>query len=329
MLRKQASRLQGYDMNDKIKVAVIGVGYLGEHHARIYSSMNDVVLVGVVDANKSRADEIAAKYSTRAFYDYRELPGDVQAVSIAVPTVLHHSVSLDCIKHNIDVLIEKPVTTTVDEADSLIKEARERSVLLQVGHIERFNSAYKHLLNYIGRPGFIETHRLGPYVGRGIDVDVILDLMIHDIDIILSIVRSDVVDVRALGVPVLTNNIDMANARLEFSNGCVANLTASRVSRERVRKIRIFQADTYITIDYAQQSMGIYRRIIENNIPKITGEDTKLEKEEPLSSELASFINAVRNRSTPEVSGEDGREALRIAIRIREDAEKRLSSIQS
>ena len=291
--------------------------------------MNDVVLVGVVDANQARADEIAAKYSTKAYYDYRELPGDVQAVSIAVPTVLHHSVSLDCIKHNIDVLIEKPVTTTVDEADSLIKEARERSVLLQVGHIERFNSAYKNLLNYVGRPGFIETHRLGPYVGRGIDVDVILDLMIHDIDIILSIVKSDVVDVRASGVPVLTNNIDLANARLEFSNGCVANLTASRVSRERVRKIRIFQANTYITVDYAQQSMGIYRRIIENNIPKITGEDTKLEKEEPLLSELASFINAVRNRSTPAVTGEDGREALRIAISIREDAEKRLSSIQN
>ena len=318
-----------FRVNETTKVAVIGVGYLGEHHARIYSSMNDVVLVGVVDANQARADEIAAKYSTKAYYDYRELPGDVQAVSIAVPTVLHHSVSLDCIKHNIDVLIEKPVTTAVDEADSLIKEARERSVLLQVGHIERFNSAYKNLLNYVGRPGFIETHRLGPYVGRGIDVDVILDLMIHDIDIILSIVKSDVVDVRASGVPVLTNNIDLANARLEFSNGCVANLTASRVSRERVRKIRIFQANTYITVDYAQQSMGIYRRIIENNIPKITGEDTKLEKEEPLLSELASFINAVRNRSTPAVTGEDGREALRIAISIREDAEKRLSSIQN
>ncbi len=315
-------------MIEKTKVAVIGVGYLGEHHARIYSSMNDVVLVGVVDANRARADEIAAKYSTRAYYDYRELPGDVQAVSIAVPTSLHHSVSLDFIRHNIDVLIEKPVTTTVEEADTLINEARERGVLLQVGHIERFNSAYKSLQNHIGRPGFIETHRLGPYVGRGIDVDVILDLMIHDIDIILSIVKSEVVDVRALGVPVLTNSIDMANARLEFSNGCVANLTASRVSRERVRKIRIFQADTYITIDYAHQSMGIYRRVLENNIPKITGEDTTLEKGEPLSSELASFINAVRNRSTPAVSGEDGREALRIAIMIREDAEKRLASTQ-
>ncbi len=313
-------------VNNKIKVAVIGVGYLGEHHARIYSSMNDVVLVGVVDTNKERAAEIAAKYSTRAFHDYRELPGDVQAVSIAVPTVLHHSVALEFIRHHIDVLIEKPVTTTVDEADNLINEARERRVLFQVGHIERFNTAYKNMQGYIVKPGFIETHRLGPYVGRGIDVDVILDLMIHDIDIILSIVRSDVVDVKAIGVPVLTNSIDMANARLEFASGCVANLTASRVSRERVRKIRIFQADTYITLDYAQQSMGIYRRTFENNTAKITGEDTKLEREEPLSAELTAFIQAVRNRSTPAVSGEDGREALRIAIKIREDAEKRLSA---
>ncbi len=317
-----------FRMNDKTKVAVIGVGYLGEHHARIYSAMNDVELVGVADANRDRANEIAAKYSTKAYYDYRELPGDVQAVSIVVPTILHYPVALDFIRHNIDVLIEKPITTTVDEADNLIKESRENGVILQVGHIERFNTAYKNMQNYIGRPRFIETHRLGPYVGRGIDVDVILDLMIHDIDIILSIVRSDVADVKAIGVPVLTNHIDIANARLEFSNGCIANITASRVSRERIRKIRIFQPDTYITLDYGQQSMGIYRRIIENDIARITGEDIKLEKEEPLSAELAAFVNAVRMRSAPAVSGEDGREALRIAIKIREDAEKRLSASQ-
>ena len=312
----------------KIKVAVIGVGYLGEHHARIYSSMNDVELVGVVDTNKDRANEMAAKYSTRAYYDYRELQGDVQAVSIAVPTILHYPVALEFIKHNIDILLEKPVTTTVDEADILIKEARERGVLLQVGHIERFNTAYRNMQKYIGRPRFIETHRLGPYVGRGIDVDVILDLMIHDIDIILSIVRSDVVDIKAIGVPVLTNHIDIANARLEFASGCIANITASRVSRERIRKIRIFQPDTYITLDYGQQSMGIYRRIIENNTARVISEDIKLEKEEPLSAELAAFVNSVRKRSAPEVSGEDGRDALRIAIKIREDAEKRLASDQ-
>lgn len=315
-------------MNNKIKVAVIGVGYLGEHHARIYSAMNDIVLVGVADANRDRADEIAAKYSTKAYYDYRELPGDVQAVSIVVPTILHYPVALDFIRHNVDVLIEKPITTTVDEAENLIKEARENGVILQVGHIERFNTAYKNMMNYIRRPRFIETHRLGPYVGRGIDVDVILDLMIHDIDIILSIVRSDVADVKAIGVPVLTNHIDIANARLEFSNGCIANITASRVSRERIRKIRIFQPDTYITLDYGQQSMGIYRRIIENDTARITSEDIKLEKEEPLSAELAAFVNAVRMRSAPVVSGEDGREALRIAIKIREDAERRLASTQ-
>ncbi len=313
----------------KTKVAVIGAGYLGEHHARIYSSMDNVVLAGVVDTNRARAEEIAGKYSTKAYYDYRDLPGDIKAVSIVVPTVYHHKVALDFIRKNIDVLIEKPVTNTIDEADDLIKEARERNVLLQVGHIERFNSAYKNLQKQIGKPGFIETQRLGPYVGRGIDVDVILDLMIHDIDIILSIVRSEVVDVKAIGVPVLTSSIDLANARLEFSGGCVANLTASRVSRERVRKIRVFQADTYITLDYAQQSMGIFRRIMENNTARITGEDIRLEKEEPLSAELAAFVNAVRGRSTPAVSGEDGREALRIAIRIREDAERRLAASQT
>ena len=308
----------------KIKVAVIGVGYLGEHHARIYSSMSNIELAGVVDINKERADDVASKYSTKAFYDYRELIGKVQAVSIAVPTILHYQVALDFIRHNVDVLIEKPVTTSVEEADCLIKEAKERGVLIQVGHVERFNTAFKNMCRYINMPRFIETHRLGPYVGRGIDVDVILDLMIHDIDIILSIAKSDLVDLRAVGVPVLTNHIDIANARLEFANGCTANITASRVSRDRIRKIRIFQPDTYISLDYGQQSMGIYKRVIENNRPRIIGEDIKLEKEEPLSAELEAFAEVVRERSAPVVSCEDGREALSVAIKIREDAERRL-----
>ncbi|MBI5756446.1 MAG: Gfo/Idh/MocA family oxidoreductase [Nitrospirae bacterium] len=308
----------------KIKVAVIGVGYLGEHHARIYSSMSNIELAGVVDINKERADDVASKYSTKAFYEYRKLFGNVQAVSIAVPTILHYPVALDFIRHNIDVLIEKPVTTSVEEADSLIKEAKERGVLIQVGHVERFNTAFITMQRYLHIPRFIETHRLGPYVGRGIDVDVILDLMIHDIDIILSIVKSDLVDLRAVGVPVLTNHIDIANARLEFANGCTANITASRVSRDRIRKIRIFQPDTYISLDYGQQSMGIYKRVIENNRPRIIGEDIKLEKEEPLSAELEAFVESVRKRSVPVVSCEDGREALSVAIKIREDAERRL-----
>lgn len=309
---------------DKIKIAVIGVGYLGEHHARIYSSMPDVELVGVVDIDKDKADHVAAKYSTTPFYDHRELLGRVRAASIAVPTVLHHSIALDFIREGTDVLIEKPVTTTIAEADSLSREAAERGVLIQVGHIERFNPAFRIMESRLQNPRFIESHRLGPYVGRGIDVDVILDLMIHDIDIILSIVKSDLVDIRAVGVPVLTNHIDIANARLEFANGCIADITASRVSREKMRKIRIFQPDVYLSLDYGEQSLAVYRRIIENGSPRITGEEIKPEKGEPLLSELRSFIAAVRDRSEPAVSCHDGREALRVALKIIEDAKKRI-----
>lgn len=194
-------------MNNKIKVAVIGVGYLGEHHARIYSTMNNVDLAGVVDIDREKADRIADRYSTKAFYDYKELFDKVNAVSIAVPTILHYPVALDFIRHNIDVLIEKPITTTIGEADNLIDEAEKRGVLIQVGHIERFNKAFRAMSGYIKDPRFIESHRIGPYVGRGIDVDVILDLMIHDIDTILAIVKSDLVDLRAIGVPVLTGHM--------------------------------------------------------------------------------------------------------------------------
>ncbi len=309
--------------NHKIKVGVVGVGYLGEHHARIYSSMDQVDLVGVADIDAGRADHIAAKYKTKAFHDYKELFGKVSAVSIAAPTVLHHPVALDFIRQNTDVLIEKPVTTTVEEAESLIREAANRNVLIQVGHIERFNTAFRTMCTYLHHPRFIEAHRIGPYVGRGIDVDVILDLMIHDIDIILAIVKSELVDLRAVGVPVLTNHIDIANVRLEFANGCIANLTASRVSREKMRKIRIFQADTYISLDYGRQSMAIFRRIMENGLPKIVSEEIRLESEEPLQVELTAFIDAVKNRTQPLVTGLDGIEALKIALRIIEDAKKR------
>ncbi len=311
-------------ISNKIKVAVIGVGYLGEHHARIYSSMDNAELVGVVDIIKERADNVAAKYSTRAFYNHKELFDEVQAVSIAVPTVLHYPIALDFITHHIDVLIEKPVTTTIAEADSLIEEATKRGVLIQVGHVERFNNAFITMCRYIEKPGFIESHRLGPYVGRGIDVDVILDLMIHDIDIILYMVKSEVTDLRAIGVPVLTNYIDIANVRLEFANGCIANITASRVSREKMRKMRLFQPHTYISIDYGQQSIAIYRRIMEDDAPKIVGEEIRLDKEEPLRAELEAFIEAVKNRSKPLVTVMDGREALKIALCVIEDARKRL-----
>jgi len=248
------------DAENKIRVAVVGVGYLGEHHARIYSSMNDVELIGVADENRERADDIANKYETRPFYNYRELFDRVEAVSIAAPTTLHYQIALDFISRNIDVLIEKPITTTIDQADSLINEAEKNGVLVQAGHVERFNKAFSAMKKYVTNPRFIESHRMGPYVGRGIDVDVVLDLMIHDIDIILSLVKSKLNDIRAIGVPVLTNHIDIANARLEFDNGCIANVTASRVSKDKMRKIRIFQPDTYVSIDYGRQSMAVFSR---------------------------------------------------------------------
>lgn len=311
-------------IDNKIRVGVVGVGYLGSHHARIYSAMNDVELVGVADENKDRADEIAGRYNTTAFYDYRDLLNRVQAVSIATPTTLHYPVTLDFIRHGIDVLIEKPITASIDEADSLINEAEGKGVHIEVGHIERFNKAFIAMNKYVNNPRFIESHRMGPYVGRGIDVDVILDLMIHDIDIILSVVKSDINDIRATGVPVLTNNIDIANARIEFDNGCIANVTASRVSKDKMRKIRIFQPDMYLSLDYGQQSMAIYRKIIKDGSPAITGEEIRLEREEPLFAELTSFIAAIRNKSKPVVSGIDGRKALSAALKILEDARKRL-----
>lgn len=312
-------------MNSKLKVAVIGVGYLGEHHARIYSSMEGVELVGVVDTDKERADSIAEKYHTKAFYNYKDLLGKVRAVSIVSPTSLHYQIAIDFIRFNTDVLIEKPITTTVSQADSLIVESESRGVLIQTGHIERFNPAFRIMSEYVKNPRFIESHRTGPFVGRATDVNVILDLMIHDIDIILSLVKADVTDIRAAGAPVLTDHIDIANARIEFSNGCVANLTASRVSKEKMRKTRIFQPDSYLSLDYADQCLTMYRRIMEDDSPKIIEDKITPEKEEPLVAELKSFINAVNKGMTPLVTGRHGRDALSIALKVQEDAERRLS----
>lgn len=309
---------------DKIRVGVVGVGYLGEHHARIYASMDDVELAGVVDIKKERADEIALKYSTNSFYGYRDLFSKVDAVSIAVPTILHHSIALEFIENRIDILVEKPITSAITEADDLIEKALKRGVILQVGHVERFNPAIVEMRKHITRPGFIEAHRIGPYVGRGIDVDVILDLMIHDIDIILSITDSDITDLRAIGVPVLTDHLDIANGRLEFSSGCIANITASRVSRERMRKIRIFQPDTYMSVDCGKQEIAIFRKTKREGKTEIRGEEKGLKKEEPLSAEIRAFIDAVTHRTEPLVTGEDGRKALDVAIRIRKDAKRRL-----
>lgn len=302
----------------KIKVAVVGVGYLGEHHARIYSELPDVELVGVVDLSLERARKVAADRGCEALTDLSALFGKVDAASVVVPTPAHFKVSKALLENGIDLLLEKPMTATLDEADELLALAEKRERMLQVGHVERFNAGVRKLKDGLVQARFIECHRMGPFVERGTDVHVILDLMIHDIDIILSLVPSELVEIRATGVPVLTPQIDIANVRLAFANGCVANVTASRVSRERLRKIRIFQPETYLSLDYLLQELVICRRVAApgSSRPEVTIDKIQIEKEEPLKAELSAFIQAVRTRSVPKVSGEDGRRALAVALQV-------------
>ena len=305
-----------------LQVAVVGVGYLGQHHARVYAEMDSVELVGVADTDAARANEIAERFGVPAFGDYRELAPRVDAVNVVSPTVTHHEIARFFLQASVDVLLEKPMTTTIAEAEELIAIGEAEKRILQVGHIERFNGAVRELARLVKNPGFIEAHRLGTFVGRATDVDVVLDLMIHDIDIILSLVPSAVKDVRASGVPVITPNVDIANARLEFENGCVANVTASRVSTTPQRKTRFFQPDTYISLDFQEQKVDCYRRVgdprdyLKGQPPRIVQEQVTISKEEPLKVELESFIHAVRHRQRPLVSGEEGLKALQVATDI-------------
>lgn len=303
-----------------LRAAVIGVGYLGRFHAQKYRDHDEVALVGVVDANPAQASEIAAEVGCPAFTDYRQLFGQVDLVSIAVPTQYHHAVARDCLEHGIHVLLEKPITQTIAEADELIRLANERNLVLQVGHLERFNPAVKALQGVLKNPLFIESHRLAPFKPRGTDVNVVLDLMIHDIDILLSLVGHPVTTVNSVGVPVLSAEVDIANARLQFANGCVANVTASRASRETLRKIRIFQQDAYIAIDYQNRSIAIYRRQPGANLvpglPDVAVEERTFPQGDALRDEIDAFIAAVRDGTPPVVSGEDGKRALEVAMQI-------------
>lgn len=304
-------------MNKKTKAAVVGVGSLGQHHARVYTEMENVELVGVVDADAKRASEIAAKFDCPSYTDLSALYGKIDAASVVVPTSAHHAVSRALLKQGIHLLLEKPITSTLEEADDLISTSKESGALLQVGHIEQFNTGVIMLKKHLTNPRFIECHRVSPFVGRGTDVHVILDLMIHDIDIILSLIPAELSEIRASGTSVLTQMIDIANVRLAFSNGCVANITASRISFEKLRKIRIFQPDAYFSLDYAHQKMAVFRRVFEaDGSPKITSEHLSTDKEEPLKGELASFIASIQTGALPKVSGEDGRRALDVALQI-------------
>jgi predicted dehydrogenase len=305
-----------------MRVAVIGVGHLGRHHARILSNLEGAQLAAVVDIIPERAAEIAASAGTKAVGDCRELLDRVDAVTVAVPTELHREVAIPFLERGIAVLVEKPMARSLAEADEMIAAARASGAVLAVGQTERFNPAVTAVMPFVTSPRFIEVHRLGVFPDRSLDIDVIFDLMIHDIDIILAMVGSDVASIEAVGVPVLTPRYDIANARLRFGSGCIANVTASRISRDRVRKIRFFQPDSYISIDYAAQEVEGWRLVRhDGGRPSIEGGAIPVERDEPLRRELADFVRAAGERSKPLVDGEAGRRALELATRIAEKME--------
>jgi predicted dehydrogenase len=304
-----------------LKTAVIGVGYLGRFHAQKYAALDNAELVGVADASEENAQRVAEECGTEAYTDYRELLGKVDAVSIVVPTQLHYQVAKDCLENGIHVLLEKPMTVTVEEADELIAIAAEKELVLQIGHLERFNSAVLALQPVLTQPQFIESHRLAPFNPRGADVNVVLDLMIHDIDIIQSLVGSPIAKIDANGVSVLTEEHDIANARITFESGCVANVTASRVSMKPQRKMRIFQPDAYVSVDFQDKVLSVHHKGEKEmfpGIPEITSEESIFENSDAILAEAEAFLGAIANNSAPPVTGEDGRQALDTAIRISE-----------
>ena len=312
-------------MTTPLRMAVIGVGHLGQHHARLLSAMDGVTLVGVVDTKPGRAADIAAKFGTTGYAELAPLLGQVDAVSIAVPTEAHVDVALPFIDRGVAVLVEKPMASSLVEADRLIDAAARRGVLLAAGHTERFNPAVTAALPLVTSPRFVEVHRLGTFPERSLDIDVIFDLMIHDLDLLLAAVGSDVASVEAVGVHVLTPRTDIANVRLRFASGCIANLTASRISRERVRKARFFQHDSYVSIDFASQEVEVYRLVHgdptgsgEPGRPVIQGGKLDVPSDEPLRRELADFVDAVRRGRAPGVTAAAGRDALALATRIAE-----------
>jgi len=296
-----------------VRVGVVGVGALGQHHARVYADLPGATLAGLYDVDPSRAAEVAARHGVPAFARLRELADAADAISVAVPTVDHHRVARTLLEAGKDVLVEKPMTAGLKEAEDLIGLASEKGAILQVGHIERFNPAVDALRKAALQPRFIEVHRLSPFSPRSLDVDVVLDLMIHDLDIVLCLDGSGAVQVDAVGVPVLTSKVDIANVRLRFASGLIANLTASRVSAEKVRKFRVFSPKTYISVDFAARSAQVYRLIQGDAGPEITAERMAAPDEEPLRRQLAAFVAAVRDRTVPAVTGDDGLRALTLA----------------
>jgi predicted dehydrogenase len=320
----------------RVKVGVIGVGHLGEHHTRIYSGLPQAELIGIYDSDLEKAKSKAEKYKTTHFMELDQFLQKVEAVSLVVPTSSHYKVAKKVLERGIHILIEKPITETVEQAEKLIQIARKKNLTLQVGHIERFNPAFRAIENIKLEPKFIESHRLSSFVERGTDVAVILDLMIHDLDLILYLVKDKIKSVEAAGVSVITETEDIANARITFEKGCVANITASRITARPMRKLRIFQKNAYISLDLLGKKAEVYRLVnaenkesplgktivgqipIEKTGKTIIYEKPEIKSEDMLTSELSSFLQAVATRTTPLVTGEQAKQALELALEIKE-----------
>lgn len=303
----------------KTRIGVIGTGYLGKFHARKYAAMADVDLVGVADPVIEVARTVAAENNTRFFDDYRQLLPLVDAVSIVVPTSLHYQVAKDCLNNNVDIMLEKPMTTDIEEADELIALGTAKNKIIQVGHLEQFNPAIMAMEKHLTTPIFIESHRIHTFKNRALDVDVVLDLMIHDIDIILGIVKSPLETVHTVGLPVVTNATDIANARLIFANGCTANVTVSRISQDNIRRLRIFQPQSFISVDYGKKELLVItqeKEVGEDGMPRRNITNSCYMEIDALEMELRNFVENVRNRSRPKVSGVEGRRALKVATEI-------------
>jgi predicted dehydrogenase len=296
----------------KLRIGVVGVGHIGSNHARIYSELPNAELVAILDIDPARADEIGGKYKAKAVASLNEFAGMVDAASVATPTSAHFSIARDLLAQGKHLLIEKPITEKTSDARDLAQVAAEKGLVLQVGHVERFNPVLSALEQRLTHPRFIEAHRLSPYPNRSTEIGVVLDLMIHDLEIILHLVDSTVENIDAVGVPVLSRGEDIANARLRFASGCIANVTSSRISPERMRKIRVFQEDAYLSLDYQGQSGEIYRRVD----GQITREPVTIEKEEPLRQQLASFVDCALTGGEPRVSGSHAAAALELAVEI-------------
>lgn len=304
---------------NSLRTAVIGVGYLGNFHAQKHAALEGVELVGVVDADQARAAEVAAACGCQPFTDYRDLIGVVDAVSVVVPTQYHYEVAREFLAAGVHVLIEKPITVTIEQADELIKLADTNKLVFQVGHLERFNPVMLAAEEVLNEPLFVESVRIAPFKPRGTDVNVVLDLMIHDIEIIQHLVKSPVARIDAVGAPVFTGEEDIANARIAFENGCVANVTASRISLKSERKMRIFQRDAYLTLDFQNKKVLVAKKgagELLPGIPNVQVKEQELAQSDPLLSEISSFVEAIREGKQPQVSGRDGRMALETALKI-------------